>query len=187
MRTRTSKKLRRPHKVFLIICEGETEGAYINALKQHYRLPITIKTKVCGNAISARLIKEYIKELGIDGEDQYRVFYIYDSDVPCLVDKLKTLPGEIILTNPCIELWFLLHNIGYTRSQDSKTIVRELTSCHPAWARYTKGILSKEQINILLKNSSLATARSKRLNWPLNPSSNMHVFIEALESEKSAK
>lgn len=174
-------------KVFLIICEGETEGAYVDALKKYFRLPITIKTKVCGSAINHRLIKQYVEELGIEREDEYRIFYIYDSDVQCVVDKIKALPGDLILTNPCIELWFMLHSVEYTRSQDSKSIIKDLSKCHTAWASYAKGALSRDQIGILLNRRSHAIERSKRLDWPFNPSSNMYVFLEALESEKTLK
>lgn len=187
MRTRKFKKPRLPHKVFLVICEGETEGEYVNALKKHFRLPVTIKTRICGNAINRRLVKQYIDELGVSSDDDYRIFYIYDCDIQCIVDKIKSLPGDIILTNPCIELWFLLHNIDFQRCQDSKSIVKELTRCHSAWASYTKGSLSKDQNDILINNRAKAAARSKRLNWPENPSSNMHILLEALESRKSAK
>lgn len=56
MRERRFKKSRQPKKVFLVVCEGETEEEYVNMLKRHYRLPIAIKTKVSGNAVNLRLI-----------------------------------------------------------------------------------------------------------------------------------
>lgn len=74
MRTRKFKKSRRPHKIFLIVCEGATEEAYVNILKRFYRLPILILTRVCGNALNARLINQYIKDLGLDKDDEYRIF-----------------------------------------------------------------------------------------------------------------
>lgn len=185
MRTRKFKKSRRPHKIFLIVCEGATEEAYVNILKRFYRLPILILTRVCGNALNARLINQYIKDLGLDKDDEYRIFYLYDSDVVSVVEKISTLPGDVILTNPCIELWFLLHNIDFQRSQDSKGILKELNRCHPVWKSYAKGMFSKTQTDILLANRSIAAARSKKLVWPENPSSNIYVLLEALETEKT--
>lgn len=187
MRGRKYKKNRRPHKALLVICEGETEGVYVEALKRHYRLPITIKTKICGNAITDRLVKQYIGELVADSNDDYRVFYVYDCDVQPIVDKLSTLPGVAILSNPCIELWFILHNIEYRHYMDSKSILRDLSNCHTAWSSYRKGMLSKAQLDILLSNRCTAISRSKQLVWPKNPSSNMYILLEALETEKSAK
>lgn len=106
MRERINKKKRHPHRTFLVICEGETEQAYIEALKRQYRLPIAIRTKVSGNNIKERLVRQYLNELGLVDCDEYRIFYIYDCDVECIVTKLNKLEGTLILTNPCIELWF---------------------------------------------------------------------------------
>ena len=36
---------------FLVLCEGETEEAYINFLKQRYRLPIKIVSKIVGSKL----------------------------------------------------------------------------------------------------------------------------------------
>ena len=67
-------KKRMPRRVFLVICEGDTEETYVEALKQHFRLPIAIKTKVSGNKINARLVAQYIKELGLAKDDDYPGF-----------------------------------------------------------------------------------------------------------------
>ena len=63
MRERRFKKARQPKKVFLVVCEGETEEEYVNMLKRHYRLPISIKTKVSGNAVNPRLVNQYMRYL----------------------------------------------------------------------------------------------------------------------------
>ncbi|MDE5635065.1 MAG: RloB family protein [Muribaculaceae bacterium] len=168
----------------MVICEGETEKVYVEALRNHYRLPVTIKTKVSGNNINARLINQYITELGIDKDDDYSIFFIYDSDVTCVVEKLRRLKGTPILTNPCIELWYILHSCDHSRPVNSDTIVKKLIECHQAWKSYTKGTLTIEQRNILIQNHDKASARALKLNWPDNPSSNMTDFIVALEQSK---
>ena len=117
MRKRQVTKKKTPHKVFLVICEGETEKTYIETLKRHYRLPIVIKTRVSGTKINQRLVSQYIAELGIDKGDQCHVFFVYDADVDEIVEKLKQLNGTLILSNPCIELWYLLHVKEYRKSQ----------------------------------------------------------------------
>lgn len=184
MRERRFKKARRSHKVFLVICEGETEAAYVETLKQHYRLPITIKTRISGNTINSRIVREYIKELGIGNDDECRVFYIYDADVECIADRLRSMTGNLVLSNPCIELWFILHSLDYKRSESSQSVVKHLCACHPVWKSYGKGTLTTEQKKHLLSSLNEALTRAGTLRWPENPSSNMHVFIDALESEK---
>lgn len=186
MRTRKFKKSRGARRVFLVICEGETEEAYVNVLKQHFRLPITIKTKISGNAINKRLVAQYVQELGVSDRDEYQIFYVYDSDVVQVVEKLLNLPeGTAILSNPCIELWYLLHHREYNRLRSSKEIVKDLTDCDNVWKNYSKGFLSREQQKVLLSNFEFAISRSRKLKWHENPSSNMHQFIEALKAEKS--
>lgn len=183
MRERRYKKTRKPHKVFLVVCEGESEEEYVNLLRRHYRLPITIKTKVSRNAVSSRLVSQYLKELGLTKNDDCRVFFIYDADVDCIVNKLLNLPGTAILSNPAVELWYLLHSKDHRRYIQSDSIVNELMSSHPVWNSYVKGRLTMDQERHLLANKEAASLKSKRMVWPANPSSNMHEFIKALEDE----
>ncbi len=183
MRERKFNKTRKPHKVFLVVCEGETEEEYVNLLKRHYRLPISIKTKVSGNAISERLVIQYLKEFGLTKNDDFQVFFIYDADIDLIVEKLLNMSGIAILSNPSIELWFLLHSKDHRRYVQPDSIVKELKSSHPVWSTYEKGKLSLEQQRFLLLNKEAANLKAQKMTWPANPSSNMHEFIKALESE----
>lgn len=185
MRERISKKKKRSHRTFLVICEGETERIYVETLKRQYRLPVAIRTKVSGNAINTRLVSQYLKELALFDKDEYRIFYVYDSDVVSIVDKLNKLEGTTILTNPCIELWFLLHLKEHYRECSSESIVKMLWAAHPSWKNYTKGKLSQEQNNLLMSNYQTAISRAGRLRKQANPSSDMPLFIHALENEKN--
>lgn len=184
MRVRKYKKSRTAHRVLLAICEGDTEEAYINLLKRHYRLPITIKTKVAGNAINSRLVNQYIKELGVEPEE-CEVLYIYDADVKPVLDKILSLEGTAIISNPCFKLWLALHTKPLSRPMTTEAILRELCACSPLWKAYAKGGFTNDQRQHLLGNMQVAVSRAKQLEWPENPSSNMYDFIEVLESKKS--
>lgn len=185
MRERKFKKKRAVRRIYLVICEGETEKVYVETLRNHYRLPVTIKTKVSGNYINSRLINQYINELGLDRDDDYQVFFIYDSDVQCIVEKLRNLDGTVILTNPCIELWYLLHVRNHARDICSDQIIKELLTSHQAWKTYAKGALTGDQRDLLIQNKDKARERAQNLDWPNNPSSNMAEFISALENSKN--
>ena len=80
MRKRKNKQSRLPRKLFLVVCEGETEEKYVELLRAYFRLPIAIKTKVSGNAVNQRLVKQYLKELGEEDYGESKVFFIYDAD-----------------------------------------------------------------------------------------------------------
>lgn len=184
MRTRKYKKPRRIRRLFLAFCEGESEKAYIEMLKRHYQLPITIRTKVSGSQINARLVNRYMKELEVDS-DECRVFYVYDSDVKPIVDKLKLLEGKLILSNPCIELWFLLHTRTQNAFLSSSEVVRKLTASHSVWNSYKKGELTSEQQKLLLGNREYALRNAYKLSWPNNPSSNIWEFVKTLNEEQN--
>ena len=181
MRERRFKKTRKMRRVFLVICEGETEQSYIKMLQQHFRRPVTIKTKVSGNAISARLVSQYRQDLNLEKDDDCSVFFVYDSDVPDVVAKLQTLQGNTILSNPCIELWFFLHVKDFNKAVTSEDLLKNHLGAHPLWKTYVKGKFTNDQQTALLKNYTQAATRAARLSYPDNPSSNMIDFIRALE------
>lgn len=185
MRTRRFKKAREPRKIFLVICEGETEKTYVELLRQHYRLPITIKTKVSGNAINKRLVVQYCKEMNLESHDDYMVFFMYDCDVEDIVEKLKKLEGTLLLSNPCIEFWFLLHLKDWSSSLSSFQAVKNLILSHPDWANYEKGKLTAKQREILLSEKMKAVSRAERFPYFSNPSTNINKFIEILKKEKN--
>lgn len=186
MRERKYAKKKSPRRLFLVICEGETERQYIETLKLHYRLPITIKTKVSGTKICKRLVARYLSELGLDKTDSCEVFFVYDADVAEMVDRLTGLCGTLILSNPCIELWFALHAADCRKCRSSREIVADLAVSHKVWANYCKGLLRCEQASFLVEHSADACRRAQKLKWPDNPSTNMHVFIDAVEKARFA-
>ena len=185
MRQRIKKAIRIPKRVFLIICEGKTEEEYIELLKRYFRLPIVIKSKVTGNRVNSRLIKQYVQELGLNNVDDFRVFFIYDMDVPHIVDRLKNLNGIPILSNPCIEYWFLLHSLSHCKHIDSKDVVKMLMKAEKEWNNYKKGFLSYSKSRLLISNLPKAMERARGSAFPENPSTQMPIFIEALEKEKN--
>lgn len=187
MRKRKSIVKKTPREVFLVICEGETEKEYVELLKQRYRLPILIKTKVTRTSVNQRLVTQYLSEVGLEKGDNHHVFFVYDADVDCIVEKLKKLDGILILSNPCVEVWFILHIKDYRKPNDSCRIVDELRSAHPIWASYMKGRFTSDQIKCLNENRDIAIERVKRMDPSGNPASNMYILLEELERASNCK
>lgn len=95
-----------PH--FWVFCEGETEEAYIAFLRSAYRVPIEIISKVVGSRITDRFIVAHKK--GKPVRDKDKDFLMYDADVSVIVENLKKIKNAtLLLSNPTLELWFLLH------------------------------------------------------------------------------
>ena len=113
---------------FLVLCEGETEEAYINFLKQRYRLPIKIFSKIIGSNISPRLIKKHKEELS-GNPSEIKTFLMYDGDVPEVLESLKKCDGIMLISKPCIEIWFISH---YKKAPEtdlaSESCVKQLCS-----------------------------------------------------------
>lgn len=185
MRKRQHQYKRKIKSLILVICEGQTERVYTEFLKRLYRLPIEIKTKVSGANINARLIKSYVQEFNLDKNDICRVFLMYDADVPSVVAKLEKINETIILTNPCVELWFLLHVKDYNKEVSSARVIESLMASHTSWASYEKGVLTQKQTTLLTQGMQAAIIRAKHLRKGANPYTNMYEFIEVLESEKN--
>lgn len=182
MRERVSKKTRKSNPVILVICEGETEREYIELLRRYYRLPIVIKTKVIGNRINSRLVSQYINEMGVGSKAECMVFFVYDADVLAVVEKIKSIDGTLLLSNPCIELWFLLHLEDCRKPIDAVGVIKKLKSSHSDWRSYGKGSLTLPQEQILINNTPLACLRGEKLQG--NPSSELYRFVAILEKMK---
>jgi hypothetical protein len=171
-----------PH--FWVFCEGETEEAYVRFLRSEYRLPVEIIPKVAGSNINARFINSYKRGKPIHDKD--KDFLIYDADVPEVLEKLKKINNAILLvSNPTIELWFLLHYKNQTVTLSGDDCIRELGNRNRN--NYKKGIIDNALKAKLKEKCSDACNRSRQLELYENPSTNLYVFIESLEEVKKEK
>lgn len=179
--TRPSRKMK---PVILVLCEGETEECYIDFLKQKYRLPIKIVSKIVGSKINTRLIRQYKKELALTNSENINCFLMYDADVQSVVDNLKTCEEKLLLSRPCIEVWFLAHSQKVPAKNISSEECVNLLKKEIPWKEYKKGKLSFEQQELLWENRISA---SQNINHEQNsdkPFSMMKDFIDLLEDSK---
>lgn len=184
-RRRTERPSRQMKPVFLIFCEGETEETYLDYLKQTYRSPIKIISKVGGGDISQRLIDARRKELKISKNDKVLVFLMYDMDVPSVNERLMKCNAYKMLSNPTIELWFLLHGKDCKSPISSEQALVELKESDSVWTEYQKAALTDTQKGYLWNHRLEATQRARVLENFANPSSG--VFNLILSLEKSLK
>lgn len=180
---RISKK-KKINPKFWVFCEGETEEAYISFLRAEYRLPVEIITKISGSRIDTRFINSFKKGKPTVKKD--RDFLIYDADVPDIITRLNKIENAILIASmPAIELWFLLHYKNQTSYLTESTCIRELD--HRNRNTYKKGVLDPSLKSKLKDKRNDACSRAKRLQLFDNPSTNMYIFIEALEKVKLEK
>lgn len=168
-------KTMRPN--FFVFCEGETEEAYMGILRAHYRAPIQIITKKTLLNVTPALISR-IKANYICTKND-RTFLMYDLDVPTVLERLKKIPNATLLcSNPCIELWLLLHYTNQKTELSSKECLNKLTSLNPM---YRKGLMDINLKLQLLQNTLAAISRAKALHKYQNPSTSIYELIEILE------
>ena len=183
---RDTKPKRKINPVYFVFCEGETEEAYSTFLRQKYRLPIQIKTKVAGQNISDKFIKNHVKEIrrGITSPLD-KNFLMYDLDSTEFKGRLMTIKEGIVLaSNPNIGLWFLLHYRHQKTHIDSKICIRNLIGLNKP---YEKGKLNHDLEIQLCSQITKAVERAKELNEFENPSSTIYKFIEKLKTAKLRK
>jgi hypothetical protein len=170
---------------FFVFCEGESEEAYILYLRNKYRLPVEMVPKTTRNKINVRIIRESIKSSPKHKKDQ--IFLMYDIDVEGFLHKLqgiqRQLRSEILVSNPCFELWYILHYASHTAEITTENCVRKLESLCPS---YKKGDLPSRLKEKLEEKTHVAIKHSKKLAPYNNPSTNIYNFIEMLEQIKSS-
>ncbi len=171
------QKMRR---IALVICEGETEASYINMLKKWYKSPIRVISHIEGTRVSQSLIDNRTRELKISRMDKVSTFLMYDMDVPTINEKLFLLNAEKLLSNPCFELWLLLHSKEQKSVISTDATLRELKSTAPVWKNYSKAEFSVSQQTYLKENLLAAVARAKTLKEFQNPSSGIYRLIDLL-------
>ena len=172
---------RKMKPVILVLCEGETEECYVDCLKQKYRLPIRVVSKVVGQKINSRLVERYKKELQIRRSEQIDCFLIYDADVPEIIDKTAACNATVILSRPCLEVWFLAHTEKVPAADlSSAECLRRLTRIEE-WKGYRKGFLSESEKKLLWDKRLEAMRNIAESSATGAAFSNIPEFIRALE------
>jgi len=182
-RQRKSPKGKTINPTLFVFCEGQTEVSYINLLKTLFRIPsIHIHAKIGGNNISDNYILNYKKDKPTHEKDLN--FLMYDLDVPSIQNRLNSINDAIpLLSNPCIELWFLLHYKNQTANISCQNCSREISNRNRN--TYKKGLIDEKLKDKLLDRMSNAMERAKILTLFNNPSSSVYRLIEILKDLKN--
>jgi hypothetical protein len=119
---RRRKSFRQPRARFLVVCEGEvTEPSYFNAVRRAERgiidleiVPGGVPKTVVERAVQLRNRAE--QEAKRRGDEYLRYDYVwcvFDVDEHPFVPEAKQQAHDnridLAVSNPCFELWFLLH------------------------------------------------------------------------------
>jgi hypothetical protein len=180
-RRREKAPSRQMRRVILVICEGETEECYINLLKKWYKSPIRIISHIEGTKITQTLVESRTRELKISRWDKVTTCLMYDMDVQAVNKKLMTCKAELLLSNPCFEIWPLLHAKDQKSTVTSEALIKELRNSASVWKNYSKSYFTDTQQAFLKSNTHIAVERAMRLKDYKNPSTGIYKLIEILK------
>lgn len=165
---------------FFVFCEGKTEIAYIKFLRSLYRVPIQVIPKKGKSNISKDDIENSKRDYVTTNQD--KTFLMFDLDVAGVLEHLQKVPdAELLVSNPCVELWFLLHYQEQKSKLTSKKCIQKLQSFTKD---YKKGALSEEEKNVLAANRDVAIKRAKLLEEYDNPSTTIYRLLELLKDKE---
>ena len=154
---------------------------YINLLKSWYKSPIRIISHIEGTKITPSLVEKRTKELKISQWDKVHTFLMYDMDVQAINEKLQKCKAEMLLSNPCFEIWLLLHAKDQKSAIETDALIKELKKSAPVWKNYSKSAFTDTQKSFLNDKTEVAVERAKGLKDFQNPSTGIYRLIELLK------
>ena len=178
---RRQRKAQRNKKVkphIWVFCEGKTEENYVKLLRSKYRIPIDIITKQVGNKITDSFIRNHKR--GVPQHKKDMNFLMYDADDAGVLERIKSIKtAKLLVSNPSIELWFLLHYKNQKASITGRACIEELSKRNRV--KYNKVVIEKRLSEKLNEQTYKACTRAAELKQFKNPSSNIYEFIHALD------
>ena len=139
-----------PKQRFVLFCEGKnTEPAYFSALKRSWNgALITVETKP-GVGVPMTIATEAVKFAKSEGltktsrrkknsfEKKDEVWAVFDRDEhPYFDDAVSLCQANnvgVARSNPCFELWLILHERDYDRPNHRNAVQRELKNLRPEY------------------------------------------------------
>ena len=191
---RRRRGFREPRARFLVVCEGKvTEPLYFNDIRRLERgiidlqlVPAGVPKTVVEEAV--RLKKESARDARRDRNLRYdHVWCVFDVDehpfVPEAKQQAQANGIELAVSNPCFELWLLLHFQDQTAHIERRAVQR---LCREHMPGYRKAPPS----DALIPRLNEATERAIQLeNWQAsrdnaagNPSTGVYRLIQQIHT-----
>lgn len=193
---------RKPRKTLLVFCEGEkTEPEYLNALKREpdvrdvAAVDLRVETGHGGN-VPLTLVSLAVDARGraVDEDGEIDEFWcVFDVEWPRnhprlseAIERAHNNDIQLAVSNPCFELWLILHfqdQGAWLDNDDARRLRRSLDGS------FAKGLDTAKYMPPLDGAATRAAALEKRHldNGTLfphdNPSSGMHRLIGAVRPE----
>jgi hypothetical protein len=192
---RRRRSFREPRARFLIVCEGEvTEPLYFKEVRRIERgiidleiVPAGVPKSVVERAVQIKRESQRQAKAGRDQNLLYdRVWCVFDVDehpfVPEAKEQARANTIEVAVSNPCFELWLLLHF-------QEQTAHIERDKVHHQCREHMPGYQKAPPCDVLMPRRGTAVERAIQLdNWHAtcgtagdNPSTGVYRLIQQIE------
>ena len=178
-------RVREQVTMFLIICEGQkTERLYFNKYRKRNNglMILTPNTNVTDPRNLVKFAISQIQRYGIDFDYGDQVWCVFDADnntpanLAAARQSAELSNINLCLSNPCFELWYLLHYTYYYTPISTSNLLQKLTNYIP---NYNK---SKEYFESLFDKRGGAIINARKLN---RQHSDLGVDLLSLDSNPS--
>jgi hypothetical protein len=182
----------------LIVCEGHaTEPEYFRSLRHELRAgPVVIKINdesgVPKTLVerAVELKKDAARDAKGEGDSNLRydeVWCVFDVDthpnLPAALQQAAANRINVALSNPCFEIWILLHFEDHRSFIDAKGAAHSCRRHLPDYQkRITYAELKDKYQTAVARAIALKAWQSTRGNAEGNPSTNVHTLTERLRS-----
>lgn len=195
------RPLRQPKPRFLIVCEGTvTEPCYFRAVRHVERclIELQIEPRATPKTIVERAVKlkkqaDHDAKRRADENLKYdEVWCVFDVDDHLLIaeakDQAKANSIELAISNPCFELWALLH-FRDQRAHIERGKVQNL--CRSHMRNYEKELdyeaLRPRYSDALKRAEDLEKWHDSRGTVGANPSTMVHRLVERIMAQTSSQ
>ncbi len=199
---RRHKTQREPKRRFILFCEGRnTEPAYFSALKRVWTGALISVESKPGVGVPMTIAREAVKFAKSEGltkssrrkkssfERKDEVWAVFDRDTHPNFDAavkfcLDNSVG-VARSNPCFELWLILHERDCDRPDSSDAIQRTLKELRPEYDRHIGKIPDCDEMVIRVESAErrgnvLVDRRREEGNPYGNPSTTVGMLTKAI-------
>jgi hypothetical protein len=190
---------------FILFCERKsTEPAYFRALGRAVQASLILELEVLAGQGVAYTVAERAsrraRELGLAGtsrrkRDSYeksdQIWAVFDRDEhPNFADAVLLCQNNrvgIARSNPCFEIWLILHETEYDKSCDRRTAQRQFGSLHPEYDRDGSKLPDCDdlirRLPIAEERAQRQLARREEEGAPFGiPSTTVHMLTRAMRA-----
>lgn len=173
---RGKRKERKVRNRILILCEGETEKNYFQAIKetQEYQQilsALTVKVAVAKHPAAEGLVEEAIQLAGKAAKENNKydqVWVVFDHDNQAhrkkAYDKASAENYSVAFSAIAFEIWYLLHFTPTTKEfENGEMLLKELEKHYPGYKKAKQNDFAnlKHKLADALKNSEWLRERIK--------------------------